>query len=236
MEQKNCMQGALSGIILAIGIIGGCWILGNALVDFKAMDRYVTVKGLAEREVPADLAMWPISYSADADTLPAVDAALKKSRAQIMSFLNEQGLANAEMMDNTPRIQDNQAMMNNQNPPQRYTASAVLTIRSKDITTVKKAMSVAGNLVSRGVMLVQNYEFRPTFAFTGLNEIKPDMIAQATQNARNAAKQFAKDSGSRVGTIRRATQGYFSLQDRDQYTPEIKRVRVVTTVDYILED
>ena len=97
-------------------------------------------------------------------------------------------------------------------------------------------MPKAGDLVSQGVMLVQNYEFRPTFAFTGLNEIKPAMIAEATRNARSAAKQFANDSGSQVGGIRRATQGYFSLQDRDQYTPEIKRVRVVTTVDYFLKD
>ncbi|HKI80862.1 MAG TPA: hypothetical protein VKA04_04395, partial [Pseudodesulfovibrio sp.] len=97
-------------------------------------------------------------------------------------------------------------------------------------------MSVAGELVSRGVLLVQNYEFRPTFAFTGLNGIKPDMIAEATRNARDAARQFAEDSGSRVGGIKRATQGYFSLQDRDQYTPEIKKVRVVTSVDYFLED
>jgi hypothetical protein len=85
-------------------------------------------------------------------------------------------------------------------------------------------------------MLVQNWEFRPTFTFTGLNAIKPDMIAEATRNARDAAKQFAEDSGSRVGNIRRASQGYFSLEDRDQYTPEIKQIRVVTNVDYFLED
>ena len=236
MEQKHASFSILTALILALGIVAGCWLLGNALVNFKAMDRYVTVKGLAEREVSADLAMWPISFSASANTLPELDKALDISRSEIMNFLKEQGLADAEIMNAAPRIQDNQAMMPDRKPAQRYRAEAVLTVRSKDIAKVKHGMSVAGDLVSRGVMLVQNYEFRPTFTFTGLNAIKPDMIAEATRNARSAAKQFAKDSGSSVGTIRRASQGYFSLQDRDRYTPEIKRIRVVTTIDYFLED
>lgn len=226
----------LAMFILAAGIVAGCWVLGKAVVDFKAMDRYVTVKGLAEREIKANLAMWPISYSASANTLPEVDAALKQSRQIIMNFLEEQGLGKAEILDAAPRIQDRQANNYNQRPVTRYSAQAIVTVRSEDIATIKEAMSKAGELVSRGVLLVQNYEFRPTFAFTGLNEIKPEMIAEATRNARNAAKKFANDSGSNVGGIRRATQGYFSLQDRDQYTPEMKRVRVVTTIDYFLED
>ncbi|MCJ2164527.1 MULTISPECIES: SIMPL domain-containing protein [unclassified Pseudodesulfovibrio] len=236
MEQKYSSHSIITGAILALGIVAGCWVLGNALVGFKAMDRYVSVKGLAEREVPADLAMWPISFSAAADTLPELDEALAQSRAQIMIFLKAQGLGDAEIMNAAPLIQDNQMNMPNQRPAQRYTAQAVLTVRSKDIPTVKKGMSAAGELVSLGVMLVQNWEFRPTFTFTGLNAIKPDMIAEATRNARDAAKQFAEDSGSRVGNIRRASQGYFSLEDRDQYTPEIKQIRVVTNVDYFLED
>ncbi|WP_319471196.1 SIMPL domain-containing protein [uncultured Pseudodesulfovibrio sp.] len=236
MENKNGAHNFFLGLFIAAGIVAGCFVLGNALVNFKAMDRYVTVKGLAEREVPANLAMWPISFSAAANTLPEVDTAIRKSRTEIMAFLKEQGLGDAEVMDTAPRIDDMQAMNPNQRPLQRYRAQAVLTVRSGDIATVKKAMSKAGDLVSRGVMLVQNYEFRPTFAFTGLNEIKPEMIAEATRNARSAAKQFAEDSGSHVGAIRRATQGYFSLQDRDRFTPEVKRVRVVTTIDYLLED
>lgn len=236
MESKNSVWIVPAAIVLAAGLVVGFWVLGNSLVDFKAMDRYVTVKGLAEREVPADLAMWPISYSAGADTLAELDVALKQSREQILVFLKEHGLADAEIMHAAPRIQDNQINRPGQHVAQRFTATAILTVRSKDIAVVKKAMSSAGDLVSQGVMLVQNWEYRPTFAFTGLNEIKPDMIAEATRNARAAARQFAEDSGSRVGSIRRATQGYFSLQDRDNYTPEIKKVRVVTTIDYFLED
>ncbi len=233
---KNISLSPLAMLILAAGIVAGCWVLGNAVVNFKAMDRYVTVKGLAEREVKANLAMWPISFSASGNTLPEVDTALKQSRQIILRFLADQGLSKAETLDAAPRIQDHQSNNYNQRPEFRYSAQGIVTVRSGDIETIKKAMSRAGDLVSRGVLLVRNYEFRPTFAFTGLNEIKPEMIAEATRNARNAAKKFANDSGSQVGGIRRATQGYFSLQDRDQYTPEIKRVRVVTTVDYFLED
>ncbi|MBG0789487.1 MAG: SIMPL domain-containing protein [Desulfovibrionaceae bacterium] len=236
MEQRHSAWTVVAAVILALGLSGGCWILGKAVVGFKALDRYVTVKGLAEREVPADLAMWPVSYGAGGDSLENVDAALKRSRAEIVAFLKEHDLGEAEILDTVPRIQDNQAHNPNRALAERYSATAILTVRSKDITTVKKAMSLAGDLVSRGVLLVQNWEYQPTFAFTGLNDIKPDMIAEATRNARAAARQFAEDSGSRVGTIRRATQGYFSLQDRDRYTPEIKKVRVVTSVDYFLED
>ena len=226
----------ISALILGAALVAGCWLLGNALIGFKALDRYVTVKGLAEREVPADLAMWPVSYSVAANSLTEMDAAFKQTRAQVVAFLNEQGLAKAELVDATPRIQDMWAMNPNRKPEFRYQANAVLTVRSGDIATVKKAIAASGELVARGVLLVQNYEYRPTFAFTKLNEIKPEMIAEATRNARDAARQFAADSGSRVGEIRRATQGYFSLQDRDQLTPEIKNVRVVTTVEYLLEN
>lgn len=235
MENKSTASSAVIGLLLAAGFIAGCFVLGNALVAFKAMDRYVSVKGLAEREVPADLAVWPISFSAGADTLPDLDRALAASRTEIVKFLKEQGLGDAEILNAPPRLKENQYMPNTR-PESRYSAQAVLTVRTGDIATVKKAMSASGELVSRGVLLVRNYEFLPTFSFTGLNDIKPDMIAEATRNARSAARQFAEDSGSRVGGIRRASQGYFSLQDRDQYTPEIKKVRVVTSVDYFLED
>jgi len=226
----------LASLILALGIVAGCWILGNAVVDFKAKDRFVTVKGLAEREVKANLAMWPISFSASADNLPALDVGLKDSRRKIMDFLKTKGLGSAEILDSAPRIQNNQANNYNNRAIPLYTAQGIVTVRSEDIGAIKKAMSEAGELVSAGVLLVRDYEFRPTFTFTNLNDIKPEMIAEATRNARDAAMQFAKDSGSHVGGIRSATQGYFSLQDRDQYTPEIKNIRVVTTVDYFLED
>ena len=111
-----------------------------------------------------------------------------------------------------------------------------MLVRTEAIDAVKQAMPRVGELISQGVVLSPNYNYRTEFLFTELEDIKPEMIAAATADARKAAKQFAQDSGSRVGAIRSASQGYFSISDLDSYTPDIKRVRVVTTIDYALED
>jgi len=226
------------GLFLAVGMVAAAWLLGGALAEFKAYDRYVTVRGLAEREIPADLAMWPISFSAAGDSLTGVQEDLSRQEQAIRAFLKDQGLGDAETTLAAPRITDHYAMgMRSQDlPANRYSAQGVLTVRSGSPDTVKKAMAEAGSLVTKGVVLVHNYEYQPRFEFTKLNDIKPEMIAQATRDARAAADQFARDSGSQVGAIRRATQGYFSIGDRDPFTPEVKQVRVVTTVEYFLED
>ena len=123
------------------------------------------------------------------------------------------------------------------NPPaQRYAAESTVTLRTRDVVGMKAAMQASGNLVARGVALVRSYDASPRFLFTSLNELKPPMIAEATRDARRAARQFAEDSQSRVGAIRTARQGYFSVSDRDAYSPERKLVRVVTTVEYFLVD
>ncbi|WP_027366661.1 SIMPL domain-containing protein [Desulfocurvibacter africanus] len=226
------------GFFLAVGMVAAAWLLGHALTEFKAYDRYVTVKGLAEREVPADLAMWPISFNAAGDSLVQVQDDLTRQEKIVREFLRQQGLGDAEATLAAPRITDHWSMgMRPQDlPANRYSAQGVLTVRSGSPDKVKKAMAEAGKLVSQGVVLVHNYEYQPRFEFTKLNDIKPDMIAAATKDARAAADQFARDSGSSVGAIRRATQGYFSIDDRDPYTPEIKQIRVVTTVEYFLEN
>lgn len=226
---------AAAGLFVAIGIIVGCWILANAMLDLKARGNYVTVKGFAEKEFPADLAIWPISFKAQADSLTELHSSLEKSSSQVLSFLDSQDLGTAEITPSAPIIMENFRSGSNV-PSAKYSGQKVITVRSGDIAGVKKAMSRIGQVVSQGVMLIRNYEWRPSFMFTRLNEVKPEMIAEATKDARRAAKQFAEDSGSRVGSIRRARQGVFSIQDRDQFTPEIKKVRVVNSVDYFLED
>jgi hypothetical protein len=118
----------------------------------------------------------------------------------------------------------------------RYVAEQSMTLRSAKITPVKVAMQQSGELIREGVALVRSYEYNTTFLYTALDTIKPAMIAEATKDARKAAEQFARDSGSRVGAIRNAQQGFFDIQDRDAFSPEIKKVRVVTTVQYFLED
>ncbi|MFO7816774.1 MAG: SIMPL domain-containing protein [Thermodesulfobacteriota bacterium] len=226
------------GLLLAVGLVVSAYVLGQALLDFKAAERYVTVKGLAVREVPANLAMWPVCFSVTGNDLGQVHDDLDKSRRKVYKFLNDMGFESEEITRSAPKITDYQAQgYARQNAPlYRYKAQDVFMVRSGKIDKVKKAMADSGQLAAKGVAVVQDYEYRPKFEFTELNKIKPKMIAEATNNAREAARQFARDSGSGVGNIKWARQGLFTIRERDAYTPEIKKVRVVTTVAYYLKD
>ncbi len=239
MSERTSTSGlVIAALALAASIVAGSVILGKAVGEFKAYDRYISVKGLAEREFPADSVIWPISFTAAANELPALQQQLAESEQVIRAFLADNGLGDAEATRSTPRITDNYTAYGTnaeQLPPYRYSAQTVLTVRSDKIAEVKKAMSASGDLLAKGVMIVYSYEFQPRFDFTRLNEVKPDMIAAATRNAREAARQFAADSESSVGSIRTARQGVFSITERDPYSPEIKVVRVVTSVDFFLE-
>lgn len=234
----NASNNFMAGFFVAAALVCGAWLLAGAVKDFKAHDRYVSVRGFAEREVQADLAYWPISFSASGNSLEEIQQTLDRSREKVMKFLDSKGLADAEVSVSAPVITDHYSYgVTEQNrPANRFSAQSVVTARTDDARAVKKAMAQAGDLVSEGVVLVHSYEFQPRFEFTGLAEIKPEMIAEATRGARKAAQQFARDSGSNVGAIRRARQGLFTIQDRDPFTPEIKKVRVVNTVDYFLKD
>lgn len=226
------------GLCIAIGLSLAGYFLAGGLMQIKAAQRFVTVKGLAEREVKADLAIWPITFTAMAGQLPELQQSIASSEQTIVNFLKEQGFADDEIGRSVPQITDYQAQgYGGDRPPSaRYSGRVTVTVHTRKVMELKKAMSQSGKLVAAGVALSQDYGAMPQFSFTGLNSIKPEMIAEATQNARKAAGQFAKDSGSSVGSIRRATQGLFSISNRDANTPEIKKVRVVTTIDYFLQD
>lgn len=228
----------MAGLFVAAGLIVGAWLLASAVKDFRSYDRFVSVRGFAEQEIPADLAYWPVSFTASGNDLKAIQAELDQSAEAVSAFLQRHGLGQAEVTVAAPRISDQHAygVSEQHRPANRYTAENVITVRSDQVQAVKSAMAAAGELVSEGVVLIHSYEFQPRFEFTGLAEIKPEMIAQATQDARRAAQQFARDADSNVGTIRRASQGLFTINDRDPFTPEIKRVRVVTSVDFFLKD
>jgi hypothetical protein len=126
---------------------------------------------------------------------------------------------------------------NYQNNQFRYLAKSEFTVRTRDIDKLQKALSASLELMSKGILLGSKNTWRPIeYIFTGLNELKPSMIEEATMNAREVAEKFARDSNSRVGEIRIARQGLFSINDRDENTPQIKMVRVVSTIDFQLED
>jgi hypothetical protein len=236
MTMSNTSTSWIAGLLVAAGLAAGGWAVGEGLKGLRVADRYVTVKGLAEKEVPADLVIWPITYVQPGNDLGEMYARIERNNTVIQDFLKANGLAEAQVSSAPPKLSDYEADggYDNGRRPFRYRAEVVLTVRSQKVDAVKAAMQRAGELVKQGIVFA-NYAAQPEFVFTGLNQIKPALIAEATQNARTAAEQFAADSGSHVGGIRSANQGLISINDRDAGSPDIKIVRVVTTVEYGLK-
>jgi uncharacterized protein len=225
----------LATAIGAVGIMAGGWFAGSGLVRMKDAERAVTVRGLAERDVRADLATWTLTYAANADTLEAAQADAEADTRAVQAYFADLGFPAAAL---TPAGVSVSSYSNNGIPV--FTVQQRLQFRSTDIARAQRAVARQFDLVRRGVSLAEGSAM--VYSFTKLNDIKPAMIAQATQDARRSAEQFAQDSGASVGRIRSATQGYFEIIARDgesqnygvSDTPD-KRVRVVTTVEYFLD-
>jgi hypothetical protein len=230
----------IEALLLAAGMVAGAWVLGQSLLQFKQADRSVEVKGLAEREVPADTAIWPVSFSEADNDLPRLYQTLQEKNAKIAAFLQASGFKPEEISVSAPSITDRQAQdYGNAQLAERlrYSGKSTLTVYTRQVDRVREAMARLGELGKQGIALsAENYENRTEFLFTGLNALKPAMIEEATKNARLSAEKFAKDSDSRLGKIRRANQGQFSIENRDASTPHIKKVRVVSSVEYSLVD
>jgi hypothetical protein len=225
----------VAAVVVALGLVGSGAFIGHGMQKLNAGNRYVTVKGLSEKEVGADLVIWPIAYVEAGNQLPEIYARIERNNKLIQDMLLASGLKPADVALAPPKINDNEANnYGNQASRNRYSATVVATVRSGDMKAVQQAMRNSGELVKQGVAVSLNYDAKPEYLFTQLNTIKPALIAEATQNARKAAEQFASDSNSHVGSIRSASQGQIIIADRDSGTPEIKVVRVVSTVEYSL--
>ena len=230
-----------ASVILAVGIAGGFALLGSnissGIESFVNRDRIVTVKGLSERQVKADRVIWPVGFRELGDDLQDVYGRIEKRKDQVVAFLKEAGLTDAEIEVASPQVTDAQAeMYANHKSRYRYSMTQTVTVSSDKVDLVRDLLVRQSDLIKAGVTLVGDYSWRTSFQFTGLNTVKPAMIEEATKNARASAEKFAQDSGSSLGKIRRANQGQFSITDRDSNTPYIKSVRVVTTVEYFLKD
>ena len=235
--------------VVALGIAISGALIGNGFARAKGADRYVTVKGVTEREVRADLAIWPLHVVAADNDLNIAHAGLEKSIAGVKQFLSSQGLDTAKVELTGFSVSDAQAAEygGEQRRGSRFILKQTVVLRSSDVDKVLAASQRVGDLASVGVSLSSGGEFGPsgggpTFIFSGLNALKPPMIAEATAHAREAADQFARDSHSSLGGIRQANQGVFEILPRDE-APGItegsqvsKRVRVVSTVDYFLKN
>lgn len=228
----------LSALLIALGLVGAGWFVAQGMARLKTADRFVTVKGSAERIVDADLVVWPLAHSVGGNDLADVQRRLDANSATIRNFFTAAGFKAAEIVVSPPRLEDRWAYAYGDNrPPERFRYSTTVTLRTSDVANALVVLRRSGELVSRGVMLGAEGEAGgPDFDYTKLNDIKPALIAEATANARRSAEQFAKDSGARIGGIRSANQGVVDIGDRDQGSPQVKKVRVVTTVEYFLKD
>jgi uncharacterized protein len=225
----------ISAVLAAAAVIASTQ-LADGMRQFRLADRTVTVKGLAEREVAANLVIWPVNFVEVDNDLQALYNRLEAHTQSVRAYLARQQVTDAEVSVGLPRVQDMQADAygNSNERPFRYRAELTVTVRSTDVAAMKAAIQNAGELVRNGVVFGA-YTEPPQFIFTGLNALKPDLLADATANARLAAEQFAADSGSAVGVIRDANQGVISINDRDSATPDVKVVRVVSTIRYQLD-
>ena len=232
-------------LLVAVGLTLGGLLVGSGLVDARRADRYVTVKGVAEQEVEADLAFWSITVSTPADRLEAAQAEVDEYVARVLRFLADFGLDSTAVTRQGTQVQDRAAQYVGSTTERgpRFVVSHTLMVRSADVASVHAASQAAGRLLAEGVPLTAERGWgysRPTYVFTGLSDIKPEMITLATENARRAAQRFADDSGGRLDGIRRAHQGVFQILAFDR-APGVseseqrrKTVRVVATLEYYL--
>ncbi|MDH4045921.1 MAG: SIMPL domain-containing protein [Gemmatimonadota bacterium] len=234
-------------IALSVGVALSGFFIGRGFVQSRTADRFVTVKGVAEREVKADLALWPIRFVAASNSLGEAQAEIARSTRQILALLGRHGIDTETMEVLGLEVQDAYANPYREGPvTNRFIVTQTIMVRSTEPDSIMAASQRVGDLLEAGVLLSSGYgpggpAGTPTFLFTRLNDYKPDMIAEATAAARQAAAQFAADSRSSLGGIRRANQGIFVILPRDQasgVTEEsqlFKTIRVVATIDYYLD-
>lgn len=227
------------GLAIMLGLI----ILGSmfpkAVEKYRSYDRVVNVKGLCEKEVKADKVIWPVVYKVMANDIQSIYDQTDFCNSEVVAFLKEGGIDAAEITVSVPQISDKLANEYGDNDRAfRYISKNVITVCTSDVDAVLALMSRQSELLKKGIVVggSNQWENPVEFKYEGLNEIKPEMIEEATENARETAKKFAKDSNSRLGKIKTANQGTFTIENRDSNTPYIKKVRVVTSVTYYLKN
>jgi uncharacterized protein len=226
----------VAAALLSGSVVVGGYLLGDGLRRARMADRAVTVRGLAERDVTADLATWTISFTETGSELEPVRQAAEQDAATVVNFFRQAGFQPGEINDAAVGV--NQFYDENRGG-NVVTVRRQIQLRTRDIAKAQQAFARQAELIRGGVAIEEGSAM--VYNFTRLNDVKPEMIAQATQDARRGAEQFARDSGTEVGGIRSATQGYFSITARDgdesegsgRDSPQ-QKVRVVTTVDFFL--
>jgi hypothetical protein len=239
MNNKNLGAAFVMGILVCIGLALLGYFIASGIVKLKALERTITVKGLSEREVPANIAIWPIKFSEADNDLNKLFSTIQQKDSIIVEFLKKHGFQDKDISISAPSILDRQSQQyqGSDKDKFRYSGSSTITVYSENVNSVRKTMETLVDLGKQGIAISgETYQSRTVFMFTKLNDLKPAMIEEATKNARAVAEKFAQDSKSRLGRIKTASQGQFSIEDRDSSTPYVKRVRVVSTIEYYLSD
>ena len=234
MKNKEIISAAL----IALGIVCLGWLVKAGIDDFAEKDRKVNVKGLAEQEVEADKVTWPIVSKEVGNDLPELYNRIGVTQRKIKTFLLHNGIKEAELTENAPQVVDLQAReYGDNNKPYRYIVTSVITVTSQNVKQVRQIIARQGDLLKEGVAIVDGgYENPVKYEYVSFKEMKPKMMQEAIENAEKTAQQFAENSHSKLNKIVSADQGQFSIENRDENTPYIKKVRVVTTVTYSLKD
>ena len=235
-ERKVSVDNGGLGCCLMIGLVVGALLLGNAIRASRADDRVVSVKGLCEREVKADKVICPFAYKEGGDNLQQLYRTIEEKNGVIIEFLKDAGISEEEITIAAPKVVDTRTEWSGSQNRYAYIVTSVVTVCTDKVDEIIALQSRQGELLQRGIATAASWEYQTVYSFTKLNDIKPAMIETATKNARETAEKFAADSNSKLGKIKRATQGQFSITDRDSNTPYMKNVRVVTSVDYYLKD
>ena len=232
------MKNTIQTIIISISLVICSVILAGGMNKIIKQNRTVTVRGLCEREVPADMAVWKLTFSLGGNDLPSLQKQIISQTATATEYLKSHGLTDEDFSVQSPSITDTsvELYIDSSRRPFIYIAKQSILVRSDKVSAVKAAAENTLELMGNGISVSSDYDSRVIYDFNGLNQIKPEMIALATQNAREAAEQFARDSHSKVGKINSATQGLFTIEDAASGLEDVKRVRVVTTVVYNLTD
>ena len=239
MNSSKTLPALVLGIFLLLGLAALGWLLGESLIRFKEYERTVTVKGLSEREYPADIVIWPIKFTEASNDLGELYEQLEANAQRIRAYLTGAGIEESGISLSTPQTTDKSAQSygDGGDAPFRFLATQTVTVYSSNVDRVRAAMGGLVDLGKQGIVFSDNpYENPVEYLFTRLNEVKPEMIEEATTAAREIGVKFAADSQSRLGKIRSASQGQFSIEPRDTNNPHIKKVRVVSTVEYYLSD
>lgn len=239
MQETSKASAFVLGVFIFLGLASLGYVLGNAAIKFREYERSVTVKGLSEREFEADVVIWPVQFTVASNDLGELYSSIDSSTLKIREFLLDNRIQSGEISSSSPVITDKSAQQygDHSKAEFRYSAMQTVTVYSGKIATVRAVMASLSGLGKEGIAFTGgNYQSQTEYLFTRLNEIKPAMIEEATRNAREVAQKFAADSQSTLGKIKRASQGQFSISSRDNNTPHIKKIRVVSTVEYYLSD